>query len=159
MAICINFIEDSDLIDLTFFVSDPEVAKYLTWKAYTDSREIHNFFRKSMASRSFPDIYFAIRKDGRLIGTIHFIERENGHVQFGLGIRPPYWGYGIGKEVVALCKEYLRTNWPVRISEIWADVHIMNQRAIKLFLHSGFLLQKKHIKDHYDRYVYKFNSL
>ena len=138
--IVLRNLSESDFKDLKKFVSNSQVTKYLTWKPYFDDKKIREFLEKSIACVDFPNEYLAIIYKGKLIGTIHLIDRYQGCVQFGFGIMPDLWGQGLGNVAVCMTLDYIKkTKWSERVKEIWADTHKDNLIAKKILLKNNFI--------------------
>lgn len=129
----------SDFESLKAFVGDKRVTRYLTWESYTEDKKVINFLDKAGECTEFPNEYLAVIYKQRLIGTVHLISRGNGYIQFGFGITPPYWGKGIGNEIVKKAINYIKTSsWLENAVEIWADTHQENIHAKKILLKNKF---------------------
>lgn len=80
----------------------------------------------------------------KVIGYLNFRLPMNDHPwvqhlgQFGMTVLKEYWGYGIGKRLLALQDDHART---IGVNRIEAMVRVGNDRGIKLFLHSGFKIE------------------
>lgn len=80
----------------------------------------------------------------QVIGYLNFRLPMNDHPwvqhlgQFGMMVLKEYWGYGIGKRLLALQEEFARS---IEVNRIEAMVRVKNDRGIKLYLHSGYKIE------------------
>jgi RimJ/RimL family protein N-acetyltransferase len=145
----------SDKQELWHYVSSPLVTRFLTWKYYTNQISYLDYFTSAQLKMSFPDeVLGIVNSANKLIGTIHFINRENKAVQFGFGIIPELWNQGIGTKVAELGLNYLDESQQWSVLPIWADVHQENKAAIKVLKKNNFSLVKKSIEFQRDRYSF-----
>ena len=155
----IRGVEKNDYQDIKKFISDQSVARYLTWEAYIDENKIKEYFNGILKQKKYPNETLAIDYNKNVIGTIHFIYRNHGCVQFGFGILPAYWHKGFGTAIVKESLKYIENSlWKKNIKELWADVNINNKYAIYILLKAGFRLNKKNIQTNRDRYILSYEK-
>lgn len=58
--------------------------------------------------------------------------------QFGMMVLKDYWGYGIGKRLLALQDDHARS---IGVNRIEAMVRVKNDRGVKLYLNSGYKIE------------------
>lgn len=79
------------------------------------------------------------REDGRdiLCGFLRYME-GNDSVTLGLGLRPDLCGKGLGAELMAIAINEYKRRFPKLALEL--DVRPFNERAIKCYINSGFVV-------------------
>jgi RimJ/RimL family protein N-acetyltransferase len=158
MSVKLNYrhLNLTDSKKISSYLTDPRVSKYLTWKAYSSQADIEEYVKKSVKKLNYPDEVLAIEAKNEILGTVHFILRPGGIVQFGFGIKPNYWGKGLGRKIVADMLKILSTaEWKKHCKVIRADVHKDNIWPQKVLLLNDFKLADKNVGN--DRYRFLHN--
>ncbi|WP_053220072.1 GNAT family N-acetyltransferase [Virgibacillus senegalensis] len=83
------------------------------------------------------DDYFAVEKDGQLMGFFSFRERQSGKVEMGLGMKPEWTGMGKGLAFLQSGLHFACSNY--QPTAITLSVAAFNKRAIKLYEKAGFV--------------------
>lgn len=131
--------EDTQQI-FSCWASDPEVAKYVTWKAHRtidDTREIMHYWLDEYKK---PDRYrygIELKTGGTLIGMIDVVGFHNGAPVVGYCMGRAYWGNGYMTEALgAVVKELFENSFDTIVIEAVAD----NIASNKVILKNGFKL-------------------
>jgi RimJ/RimL family protein N-acetyltransferase len=149
-------LNQGDYKNVRDYVCSPEVAKYLTWKAYTQEKDVKDYFSKALPKIACPDEVLGIEYQGKIIGTVHLLLRQDNFIQMGFGITPHLWGKGIGVQTLEVILNYIQnTEWSNMSKEIWADIHQDNIYAAKTLQKCGFILQKSGIELKRNRFILK----
>lgn len=150
-----NF-KSEDLLVVEEYVTSKKVAKFLTWKAYSNKDEILDYFQKALNLNKYPNEFLIIMNNNNAIGTTHIIFRGEEITQIGFGILPKYWNQGIGSLILpAIIKYIKKSEFYEKSKIICADISIDNIAAIKIFIKNNFILYKQNFQPNRDRYIYK----
>jgi RimJ/RimL family protein N-acetyltransferase len=152
----IRHLQPDDYDAVWEYISDPLVAKYLTWDYYQDAEAAKTYFNRAVSLTSFPDECLAIvdAKTQCVIGTIHLIFRDTQVTQFGFGVISRLWKLGYGSQAVVAALQYIKMNQNWSKYPIQADVHVDNQVAIAILQKCGFTLHDEGVEKNRDRYLY-----
>ncbi len=109
-------LDDAETIFATY-ASDPEVAKYLTWRAHTSVEDSRAFLTHCQeiwgGGDSRPYVIAARTEPDRALGMIEW--RRRGHaVSFGYVLAPAFWGRGYTSEALATL-----VDWSLARPTIW----------------------------------------
>jgi ribosomal-protein-alanine N-acetyltransferase len=92
--------------DMFAYGSDPEFCRYLTAKPFKDVSEAQTFIRSMIeANERGERLYFMIRVDGKVVGTIGLIftwGRDSSTIEIGYGVARLYWGRGVFARALAM---------------------------------------------------------
>jgi RimJ/RimL family protein N-acetyltransferase len=134
-----------DAAALSAYRSDPEVARYQSWKAPYPLVAARKFIADMLASH--PDIegewfQFAaiLRGSGDLIGDValHVLEGDPGSVEIGYSLAPVHRGRGYASEAVAAIVNYALDQRGKDEVMAWTDTR--NEASIALLKRLGFVL-------------------
>ncbi|MCX7710284.1 MAG: GNAT family N-acetyltransferase [Clostridia bacterium] len=127
-----------DAMDVYEYAKEPEVAKYVTWEAHKsigDAVSFINWAQDRYASDSGGDWGIEYRENGRIIGSLGFVNLEtvNSCGTIGYALSKEYWGKGLMTEAV---KRLIRFAFEeMKLNRIDA-VHVCENEA------SGKVMQK-----------------
>jgi RimJ/RimL family protein N-acetyltransferase len=137
------------------WLSDPEVAAYMRWDAYTDVAQVEDYLREVLAGYGQPDFYrwaIALRDDNVAIGAIGFhIESEYDSVAdaaYALG--KAFWGRGIVSEALAAVLKYALLN--VGMNRVEAFHAVNNPASGRVMAKAGMRFEghsREKYKSHY----------
>ncbi len=103
------------------------------------------------SSKSDNKLFIIAELDGEIIGNLNFAggnRLRTKHVgEFGISVRKEYWGYGIGKELIAYLIEWAKGTGIVR--KINLRVRSDNERGLKLYTKLGFVKEGLVTRDFY----------
>jgi ribosomal-protein-alanine N-acetyltransferase len=120
------------------WASDPEVAKYLSWKPHQSLADTYAFLeqtQKSWQDRSHLALGMEGKETGRLIGGIGFGYEARVRVQFGYAIGRKYWGQGYTSEALrALIPVVFRDS---QIHRAYALCYVKNQGSARVMEKAG----------------------
>ncbi|MCE3280102.1 MAG: family N-acetyltransferase [Bacteroidetes bacterium] len=132
----------NDLINLTAYANNPNIAKNMTDRfPYPFTAEHAQKFIEKNSAPSIPNI-LAIDLNGEAIGGIGLhpqedIQRMNAELGYWLG--EPYWGKGIITEAIKLIVDYGFKNF--EINRIFAKPFGTNIASQKALEKAGFILE------------------
>lgn len=148
-------LELKDLSDLSEYVEDSLVTKYLTWNSYKDKLDIQKYIQSSQTKNDFPDEVLAVLFKDKVIGTVHIIYRKDEFIQVGFGVISKLWNKGFGTQIFKILLEYIdNSKWALKTNKIVADVHKDNIYAIRIIRKYNFIFEKK-LNDNRIRYTLK----
>lgn len=87
----------------TDWASDPEVARYLSWKPHRSLKDTYAFLKHNKAEwkvQGHLGMGMECKESGRLIGGIGFTLESQARVQFGYAIGRAHWGKGYTTEAM-----------------------------------------------------------
>lgn len=151
-----------NLDDFFIWASDPEVAKHMTWEAYTNKEEALNF----LISVAEPHPYFkAILFEGKVVGSITLsLGKGNNACRAELGyvLSRQYWGKGITTMAVIKAIKEGFSNLNLRRIEALVDPNnIASQQVLEKagMQHEGllknYLMFKGQVRD---RHIYSITQ-
>ena len=148
--------------DFFLWASDPEVAKFMTWEAYTDKKDALEFLVNIAESHPY---FKAIVYDGKVVGSVTLsIGKGNNSFKAELGyvLTRKYWGKGF--TTAAVIKAVQEAFSQLKLSRIEAFVDPQNMASQRVLEKSGmkregylknYLLFKGQISD---RYIYAITN-
>jgi RimJ/RimL family protein N-acetyltransferase len=138
------------------YITNPQVANFLTWEPYKNEVEIKKYFKYAFSCGDFPDEILCILFNNEVIGTAHLLKRDNENMQIGFGILPKFWNKGLGSKISLELIQYIKNSiWAKKINHIRAVIHKDNMYAQRIFTKLNFDLKQKNIKGDFDLYVLK----
>ncbi|MEH7443775.1 GNAT family protein [Bacillus sp. JJ1122] len=92
-----------DAADLHSYASNPEVSKYVFWEAHhtlSDTKDYIRFILDLYENGKLSPWGIEYKEDGRLIGTVDFVNWQPNHnsAEIGYALSKDYWGKGIATE-------------------------------------------------------------
>jgi RimJ/RimL family protein N-acetyltransferase len=147
-----------NLDDFFLWASDPEVAKFMTWEAYTDKKDAFEFLVNIAETHPY---FKAIVFDGKVVGSVTLsVGKGNNSFKAELGyvLSRKYWGKGI--TTAAVIKAVQEGFSQLNLSRIEAYVDPQNIASQRVLEKSGMKLEG-HLKSYMlfkgqisDRYIY-----
>lgn len=118
--------EDAQRI-FTYWASDPEVTKYLTWQPHASVAVTEAIVERWLADYDKPDTYrygIELRETGELIGMIDVVGYHHGNPVIGYCLGRPTWGRGYMTEALkALCAALFEAGYSmIRIEAVWENI-------------------------------------
>ena len=126
-----------DAADLAEILTDPAVTCFEPYPTFTReacAREAENF--------SQSDEFFAVVRNGRVIGKIYFSERESGSFELGYTFAAAFQGQGYAAESLRAFLRYAFTLPGVR--RITAQIDTRNVRSVRLAERLGMRREAEH---------------
>ena len=121
------------------YASDPEVTRYLSWKAYSEPEPLREFLEGRARAWEDGDGHFAwilrLRESGAIVGSIG-VELQGHTACFGYVLGKSYWGRGLTAEAL----NYL-THWALAqpgIFRAWAFCDAENKASARVMEKCGF---------------------
>ena len=134
--IALDTLRDEDSDTLFAWINDRElVEQSATFRPV--SRAEHDAWFRSMRDPARDDVaIYAIREDGRLVGTCQLlIDGDEAELRIRIGV-PDARGRGLGTEAV---RQLLRIAFQERgLRRVWLQVFAHNTRAIRVYEKAGF---------------------
>lgn len=111
----------------TYWASDPEVTKYLTWQPHASVAVTEAIVERWLADYDKPDTYrygIELRETGELIGMIDVVGYHHGNPVIGYCSGRPTWGRGYMTEALkALCAALFEAGYPmIRIEAVRENI-------------------------------------
>lgn len=111
----------------TYWASDPEVTRYLTWQPHASVAVTEAIVERWLADYDKPDTYrygIELRETGELIGMIDVVGYHHGNPVIGYCSGRPTWGRGYMTEALkALCTALFADGYPmIRIEAVRENV-------------------------------------
>ncbi|MTI65358.1 MAG: GNAT family N-acetyltransferase [Firmicutes bacterium] len=124
-------------------LSKENVKEICTWN-YSAPYDVYNWPDWDEMDKSEPSLdnkkrkkmFYSILDDKDFIGFVELNYPKEGLTRIGLGLRPDYCSKGIGKEVVDLIINKLKSKHPE--NKIDLEVLTWNKRALKVYKRTGF---------------------
>lgn len=145
-------LSSSDLEYFYLWASDPEVAKTMTWDAYTSKEDAKKFLIDVVDRHPF---FYAICFDGVPVGSVTLNKAELGYV-----LSRAYWGQGI---TTAAVKQVIQMKG-LALTRIEALVDPDNIASQRVLIKAGMTCEGL-LKDHVrvkgqlkDRYLYSLSA-
>jgi RimJ/RimL family protein N-acetyltransferase len=136
----------SDALDVFEYGSDPEFCRHLSASPFVSEVEARLFIESLIEANNRGErLYWMIRCDGKIVGTIGFIfgaASKGGKVEIGYGVSRKYWGKGVFSralriiEVVAL---------RMKKSKLIAGTSDENRRNALALEKCGFVHEKSEV--------------
>ena len=132
------------------YASDPEVTRYLSWRAYDRVEPLNAFLREVIAHWEKGDGHLAwllcLKGTDTPIGSIG-VTLEGGKAMFGYLIARKFWGHGFAAEALA----YL-VGWSLArptVFRAWAFCDIENPASVRVMEKAGMtregILRRWHV--------------
>ena len=144
--VSLRAISRDDLDEFYIWASDPEVAKYMTWEAYTNKKDALKFLIDTAEKHS---CFKAICFKGRVIGSVTLTPEKGDKsrkVELGYVLAREYWGKGLMTAAVIQAIQIGFTNLKIECIEAFVDPkHIASQRILEKAGMKYIGLSKKHL--------------
>jgi ribosomal-protein-alanine N-acetyltransferase len=132
------------------YASDPEVTRYLAWRAYERIEPLATFFQESAGHWEKGDGPFRwllyLTDTNEPIGTIGVV-LESGKAMFGYVLAKNFWGRGLATEALVFL-----VDWALAQPEIyraWAFCDVENPASVRVMEKAGLvreaLLRRWHV--------------
>ena len=122
------------------WASDPEVAKYVTWKAHDDisvTKSVMNYWIEEYKKENFYRYGIERKEDKELIGMIDVVGYHHGNPVLGYCIGRKYWNKGYATEALKAVMDKLIADGYNELVIEAVDENIGSNRVI---LKNGFKL-------------------
>ena len=125
---------------LAAYAGDPEVTRYLAWRAYTDVTPLAEFFQESAAhweKGDGPFRWLLYRKDtDELIGSIGIV-LDGGKAMFGYVLARKSWGRGLAAEALVFLVDWALAQ--PGIFRAWAFCDVENPASVRVMEKAGLV--------------------
>jgi RimJ/RimL family protein N-acetyltransferase len=132
------------------YASDPEVTRYLAWRAYDRVEPLNAFLREAIAHWEKGDGHLAwllcLKGTDAPIGSIG-VTLEGGKALFGYALAKKFWGHGFAAEAL----QYL-ADWSLAqptVFRAWAFCDVENTASVRVMEKAGMtregILRRWHI--------------
>jgi [ribosomal protein S5]-alanine N-acetyltransferase len=123
------------------YASDPEVTRYLSWRAYDRVEPLTAFLRESIAHWEKADGHLAwivcLKGTDTPIGSVGVTLEGGGRALFGYVIAKKFWGHGFASEMLT----YL-VDWSLARPDIfraWAFCDVENPASVRVMEKAGLV--------------------
>lgn len=121
------------------YASDPEVTRYLSWKAYDRLEPLNAFLRECLAQweRGTGHLPWIVCLKGTdtPIGSVGVNVEGNGRASFGYAFAKKFWGHGFATEALTFM-----VNWALTqpsIYRAWAFCDVANTASVRVMEKAG----------------------
>ena len=143
-------VEDAPSI-FASYASDPDVTRYLTWRAYERVEPLKNFLRESVARWEKGDGHFnwvlCLKGTDTPIGSIGLNFEDGGKVLFGYALAKKFWGHGFAAEALRHLIDWSFTLPTTH--RAWAVSDVENPASVRVMEKAGMvregLLRRWHV--------------
>ena len=122
------------------YAGDPEVTRYLAWRAYAEGAPLATFFQESAAHwerGDGPFRWLLYRKDtDELIGSIGIVI-DGGKAMFGYVLAKKFWGRGLAAEALAFLVDWALVQ--PGIYRAWAFCDVENPASVRVMEKAGLV--------------------
>ena len=123
------------------YANDPEITRYLSWRAYERVEPLTAFLRECVDHWEKGDGHFAwllcLKGSDQPIGSIGVTLEGNGRAMFGYVLAKKFWGHGMAAEALAFL-----VDWSLRQPEIhraWAFCDVENLASARVMEKAGMV--------------------
>lgn len=142
---------DDALAVFAAYASDPEVTRYLSWRAYDRVEPLAAFLREAVAHWEKGDGHLAwllcLKGTDTPIGSIGMTLEGGGKAMFGYALGRKFWGHGLTAEALG----YL-VDWALAqptVYRAWAYCDVENTASVRVMEKAGMtregILRRWHI--------------
>jgi RimJ/RimL family protein N-acetyltransferase len=123
------------------YASDPDVTRYLSWRAYERVEPLAAFLRESAARWERGDGHLAwllcLRGTSRPIGSIGVTLEPGGKALFGYALGKKFWGHGFATEALAFLVDW--TLAQPQLWRTWAFCDVENPASVRVMEKAGLM--------------------
>jgi len=126
---------------LEAYAGDPEVTRYLSWRAYDRVEPLNAFLRECRAHWEKGDGHLAwllsLKGTERPIGSIGLTFEPGGKAMFGYALAKKFWGHGFAAEAL----QHL-VDWSLSqrtIYRAWAYCDVENTASVRVMEKAGMV--------------------
>lgn len=133
------------------YATDERVARFLTWKPYTNIEDIREFLLKTIDNYSHNIYHWAIEIERNMVGGISAmsVDEKNCSCEIGYCIGHDYWNKGITTEALSAVMTYLFND--VGMHRIMAKHDVDNPASGKVMKNCNMTLEGR-LREHYLRH-------
>ncbi len=128
-------ISKKDVDDVFEYSKDPEVSRYLLWRAHESKQQTRAYLSRVMKRYKAAQLYdWAIEYNGKMIGTCGFsrIDVLNDVAEIGYVLNRAFWGMGIATEAAKAVIEFgFRTLSLLRIEALFMEENARSLSVMK----------------------------
>jgi len=149
-------LKESDIWILHSWVNDPELVKYTYFFHPVSEMEQKEWFNSLSNKKNQILFGIELKEDHQLIGICGFHDINYVCRKAELFIKisnKGQWGKGYGKEAMEILIDFGFSD--LNLHRIWLRVLADNERAIKLYKKTGFVIEGIMKEDHYIQGEYK----
>lgn len=133
------------------WMSDPEVARYVTWEAHPDrdvTREVLSVWIGQYANEHY--YHWGIEMDGVLIGDIAVVmgSEQHEHAEIGYCLSRKYWGQGVMSEALGRVLRFMFKR--MRVHRIMTRHDVQNPGSGSVMRKNG-MTKEGTMREHFRR--------
>ncbi len=124
---------------LASYAGDPEVTRYLSWRAYDRVEPLNAFLRECMADWEKGSGHLAwllcLKGTDTPIGSIGVNLESGGRAMFGYVLARKFWGHGFAAEALTFL-----VNWALaqpKVYRAWAFCDVENPASVRVMEKAG----------------------
>ena len=126
-----------DLDDILEYSQDKDFTKYLSFVATKENTK-EFIININNDIKNHKRLYWGIQTDGKIVGTIGFLNLTKDKAEIGFGISTNYWGSGISNICLSFLLDYAKTK--LNIKKITIGTAINNKRSINFIKKFDFIV-------------------
>ncbi len=139
--VSLRWMDTPDLPAIYQIFSNPEVTRYWSWPAFTNTQQAQELLGKIHQHFAQKDLFqwgIARNSDNQIIGTctLAHIDGDNRRAELGYILNRAHWGQGYVAEALALLLDF--AFGPLNLRRLEADTDPRNLASIKTLLRLGF---------------------
>ncbi|MEM9921409.1 MAG: GNAT family N-acetyltransferase [Bacteroidota bacterium] len=137
-----HFLSESNRKDYIELSMNAEVMRYITGRPLSYEEAGARFDKNLQVIANQPgtgSMAVHLKSNGHFIGCGKVVYLEDGRIEIGYSLLPPFWGQGYGSEIAQACIQYART---LHTHELMAITDPVNRPSIKILERLGFELYK-----------------
>jgi len=127
------------------WTTDPDVTKYLTWRAFSEEYETRLLLHDWCNAYRYRDFYrwaVVLKSLGEPVGTVSMMRTANPFTfETGYCFGKNWWGQGIAAEALNAITEHMFLNTPC--TKIFAKFAVENEASGRVLEKCGFTLARK----------------
>jgi len=132
---------DDAAVVFASYAGDPEVTRYLNWRAYDRIEPLEVFLRESVANWAKGTGHFAwmlcLKGTDTPIGSIGVTQEEGGRAVFGYVLAKRFWGHGFAAEALAFLVDWALAQPTVH--RAWAYCDTANPASVRVMEKAGMV--------------------
>ena len=135
---------DDAAVVLAAYAADPEVTRYLAWRAYERVEPLAAFFRECAAHWETGDGHFAwllcLKGTDTPIGSCGVTLEAGGKAMFGYVLAQKFWGRGFATEALTFLVDWALAQ--PALHRAWAYCDVENPASVRVMEKAGMVRER-----------------